>query len=164
MKEIFSSSVQDQLLRSFVTIFLLVERSLKIRSKGKITIREAFILEMISRLAPSQQNTPSLMSKLLNISLPSLSVTIKSLIRKKYVTKVLSIQDNRFYYVKLSPLGENFVKNNHAFREKITSQTLNPLNILSDLISKKIANAIEQYATKEHEILDDMEKEVNKAK
>jgi DNA-binding MarR family transcriptional regulator len=158
MKNIFKSSVQDQMLRAFVMIFLLVERSLKVRTKGKITVREAFILGMISRLAVLKQNTPSVMSKMLNISLPSLSVTIKSLLRKKYVIKVLSTDDNRFYYVELSPIGLNFVEKNHAFRDQMTHQTLGVLNMFSELITEKIANAVEHYVKKEHALLDEMEK------
>jgi DNA-binding MarR family transcriptional regulator len=158
MKNIFKSSVQDQMLRAFVMIFLLIERSLKVRTKGKITVREAFILEMISRLAVLKQNTPSVMSKMLNISLPSLSVTIKSLLRKKYVFKILSNDDNRFYYVELSPIGLNFVEKNHAFRNQMTHQTLGVLNMFSELITEKIANAVEHYAKQEHALLDEMEK------
>jgi DNA-binding MarR family transcriptional regulator len=160
MKNIFKSSVQDQMLRSYIIIFLLVERSLKVRTKGKVTMREAFILEMISRLAPNKKNTPSVISKMLNISLPSLSVTIKSLLRKKYVTKVLSTQDNRFYYVELTTLGNTFVNNNQTFRNQMTHQTLGIFNLFSDLISEKIANAVEQYAKKEHDVLDETEKDL----
>ncbi len=159
MKEIFKSSVQDQLLRSFIMVFLLVERSLKVRSKGKITIREAFILEMIDRLSPLKQNTPSVMAKMLNISLPSLSVTIKSLLKKQYVTKVLSTEDNRFYYLQLSSQGHSFIQKNHAFRDNLTHKTLGVMNLFSDLIAQKIANAVEQYAREEHAVLDKLEKD-----
>jgi DNA-binding MarR family transcriptional regulator len=159
MKAIFKSSVQDQMLRSFIMVFLLVERSLKVRSKGKITIREAFILEMIDRLSPLKQNTPSVIAKILNISLPSLSVTIKSLLKKQYATKALSTDDNRFYYIQLSPEGKAFIEKNHAFRDNLTHKTLGVLNIFSDLIAQKIANAVEQYAREEHALLDQLEKD-----
>ena len=164
MKDIFKTTIQDQLLRSFVMIFLLAERSLKVRTQGKVTLREAFILEMISRLSSSKQNTPSVMSKMLNISLPSLSVTIKSLLKKKYVTKVLSQDDNRFYYVQLSPLGENFVNNNHAFRDKMTTKTLGLFTLFSDIVAHKIANEIEKYAREEHAVLDQLERSESRNK
>lgn len=159
MKDIFKTTIQDQLLRSFVTIFLLSERSLKVRTKGKVTLREAFILEMISRLSPHKQNTPSVMSKMLNISLPSLSVTIKSLLKKKYVMKVLSQDDNRFYFVQLSPLGESFVEKNHAFRDNMTKKTLGLFTLFSEIVSQKIANEIEKYAREEHAVLDQIERD-----
>lgn len=164
MKHLFKSTMQDQLLRSFSMAYLLLERSLKIRSKGKVTLREAFVVEVIDRIKGTGKNTPSEIGKVLTMSLPALSPILRSLIKKNYIKKVLSYKDNRVYYLELTTVGKQFVENNIAYRSEMVNNTFGFLNLFSDFVFQKLADKVEEFVKADHLLLDALEAQQSKPK
>lgn len=155
---LFKDDAIEQMMKIYTIVYLLTERSLRVRNKDNITLREALILESIYRLVDEKRNIPSQLAKYLNVSLPSLSTTIKSLMRKKYIRKRLSTEDNRFYFLDLTQKGIDFNIKNRLFRESLSMKAFGPLTWLTNSYIRALADKVGEFAQDEHLKLDEIEK------
>ncbi|MDX6182419.1 MarR family transcriptional regulator [Flavobacterium sp. Fl-77] len=72
------------------------------------------------------KSTISYLSKEFNLSKPTVSETIKTLEKKKYITKISDKFDTRSYFIQITDLGKSIVQQ--------TEQYVNPLvNIISNI-------------------------------
>jgi DNA-binding MarR family transcriptional regulator len=131
-----------------------MERSLRIRSKNQITIREMMLINLVQRLKESSNNTLSNIAAYLQVSTPVVSVSVKSLIRKGYLTKRLNLDDNRVYYLELTEKGNKHIHNSLAFSERLLKQGIKKLSPFDIAALKKAFLAAEAAVDEENKQLD----------
>jgi DNA-binding MarR family transcriptional regulator len=131
-----------------------MERSLRIRSKNKITIREMMLINLVDRLGETKHNTLSNLATYLQVSPPVVSVSIKSLIRKGYMAKKLNLDDNRIFHLHLTEKGKTHIKNSLAFSERLLKQGMKKLSPFDITALKKAFEAAEIAIDLENQQLD----------
>lgn len=161
MFKIFKDQFNEVFLKFYFQSYLLIERSLRIRSKNQISIREMMLINMVDRLKESHNNTLSNIASYLQVSPPVISVSVKSLIRKGYLTKRLNLDDNRVYYLDLTEKGQSHIKNALAFSERLFKQGMKKLTPFDIAVLKKVFSAAEAAVDEENKQLDLEEKENN---
>ncbi|MFZ9139565.1 MAG: MarR family transcriptional regulator, partial [Bacilli bacterium] len=102
MFKIFGNDFKELFLKFYFQSYLLIERSLRIRSGNQLTMREMLLLGLLSRLKKNNSHTVMNISKYLQVSPPIISSSVKSLIRKGYIKKTLNQEDNRIYFLELT--------------------------------------------------------------
>jgi DNA-binding MarR family transcriptional regulator len=98
MFKLFSDSVNENFLKFYFQALMLLERRLRMKTHGNLTLREVMVIAIIDRLAKTKKNTHTNVVKYLQVSAPVISTTIKSLIRKGYLVKRINNEDNRFFF------------------------------------------------------------------
>lgn len=159
MFKIFKDQFNETFLKFYFQAFLLMERSLRVRSKNQITIREMMLINLLDRLSESKNNTISNVSAYLQVSTPVVSVSVKSLMRKGYLTKKLNLDDNRIYYLQVTEKGKAHIKNSLAFSERLLAQGMKKLTPFDIAALKKAFLAAESAIDLENKQLDEEEKQ-----
>jgi DNA-binding MarR family transcriptional regulator len=131
-----------------------MERSLRIRSKNSITIREMMLINLVDRLSETKHNTLSNLANYLQVSPPVVSVSVKSLIRKGYMSKKLNLDDNRIFHLQLTEKGRVHIKNSLAFSERLLKQGMKKLSPFDIAALKKAFEAAEIAIDLENQQLD----------
>jgi DNA-binding MarR family transcriptional regulator len=85
MFKIFGDTFRELFLKFYFQSYLLMERSLRIRSKNNLTIREMLLLGFLERMKKNNNHTVMNIAKYLQVSPPIISSSVKSLIRKGYI-------------------------------------------------------------------------------
>ena len=154
MFKIFKDQFNEVFIKFYFQAYLLMERSLRIRSKNKITIREMMLINLIDRLSETKHNTLSNLASYLQVSTPVVSVSVKSLIHKGYMLKKLNLDDNRIYHLQLTDKGKAHIKNSLAFSERLLKQGMKRLSPFDIAALKKAFEAAETAIDLENQQLD----------
>jgi DNA-binding MarR family transcriptional regulator len=163
MFKIFKDQFNEAFIKFYFQAYLLMERSLRIRSKNKITIREMMLINLVDRLSETKHNTLSNLASYLQVSTPVVSVSVKSLIQKGYMSKKLNLDDNRIYHLQLTEKGKAHIKNSLAFSERLLKQGMKKLSPFDIAALKKAFEAAEIAIDLENQQLDLEENSVVKS-
>ncbi|MCD8087287.1 MAG: winged helix DNA-binding protein [Oscillospiraceae bacterium] len=71
-----------------------------------LSVKEIHVLEAVSEQAQRDQNTMSAIAESLSIQTSSLSTSVRTLVRKGYLTRRNGVQDRRQVYITLTDKGE----------------------------------------------------------
>ena len=110
----FCSEINDMLMKTYRTVQEVEETKVKRNAHLNLTISELHLMEYIGR-------TISALAGDLNYALPSVTVAVNKLEKKKYVVKQKSRADKRMVYVMLTPKGAK-VNNVHQYIHKKMSR------------------------------------------
>ena len=149
-------------LNSTFISYLLIERSLRIRSQNQLTIREMLLLGFIERFKKNNHHTVMNVAKYLQISPPIISNSVKSLIRKGYIKKVINHDDNRSYFLELTDKGVISNRNSNQLSDKFIQQSMKKLTLFDIKPLRKAFRVVEEIIDEEHRILD--QEEITKSK
>ena len=158
MFKIFGDNFKELFLKFFFQSYLLIERSLRIRSNNSLTMREMLLLGMLERLKKTNNHTVMNLAKYLQVSPPIISNSVKSLIRKNYLTKVLNPDDNRIYFLELTEKGILSNQNSLNFSEKMMKKGMGKISLFDIRSLLKSFKAIESVIDEENQALDVEEK------
>jgi DNA-binding MarR family transcriptional regulator len=158
MFKIFGDNFKELFLKFFFQSYLLIERSLRIRSNNSLTMREMLLLGMLERLKKTNNHTVMNIAKYLQVSPPIISNSVKSLIRKNYLTKVLNPDDNRIYFLELTEKGILSNQNSLNFSEKMMKKGMEKISLFDIRSLLKSFKAIESVIDEENQALDLEEK------
>jgi DNA-binding MarR family transcriptional regulator len=158
MFKIFGDNFKELFLKFFFQSYLLIERSLRIRSNNSLTMREMLLLGMLERLKKTNNHTVMSLAKYLQVSPPIISNSVKSLIRKNYLTKVLNPDDNRIYFLELTEKGILSNQNSLNFSEKMMKKGMGKISLFDIRSLLKSFKAIESVIDEENQALDLEEK------
>lgn len=158
MFKIFGDNFQDLFLKFYFQAYLLIERSIRIRSQNKLTIREVLLLGLLDRMKKSNNHTVMNVAKYLQVSPPIISSSIKSLIRKGYLKKVLNTNDNRVYFLELTDQGKISNQRSFQFADKLVKKSIGKLSMFDIRSLMKAFQVVENIIDEENKILDIDEK------
>jgi len=157
MLKVFKDSSNEALLKIYFQTYLLIERSLRIRSHHQLTIREMMMVNLIERLAETNRNTPSALAEYLQVSLPIISTSVKSLIRKGYITKKMNHDDNRVSFLQVTQKGKQSNMNSLNLSENLIEKSFKQLNPFELKGLQKLLKMLEKVIDEENKTLDAIE-------
>jgi DNA-binding MarR family transcriptional regulator len=140
-----------------------MERSLRIRSQNNLTIREMLLLGFLERMKNNNSHTVMNVAKYLQVSAPVISSSVKSLIRKGYLKKVLNPEDNRIFFLELTEKGIVSNQRSFQFTERILGKSVGKLSVFDIKALIKAFQIVETVIDEENALLDTEEpKKVDK--
>ncbi len=164
MFKIFGDNFQDLFLKFYFQAYLLIERSLRIRSQNKLTIREMLLVGLLDRMKKNNNHTVMNIAKYLQVSPPVISNSIKSLIRKGYLKKVLNTNDNRVYFLELTEQGKLSNQRSFQFGDKLVKKSVGNLSLFDIRSIIKAFKIVEKVIDEENRILDTEEISISESK
>ena len=157
MFKIFGNSFKELFLKFYFQSYLLMERSLRIRSQNRLTIREMLLLGFLDRMKINNEHTVTNISKYLQVSPPIVSSSVKSLIRKGYIKKILNTSDNRIFFLELTEKGVISNQRSFQFTERILGKSIGKLSVFDIKALMKAFKIVEMVIDEENELLDNEE-------
>ena len=154
MANIFGSDFKELFLKFYFQSYLLIERSLRIRSQNKLTIREMLLLGILERMKKNNDHTVMNIAKYLQVSPPVISNSIKSLIRKGYLNKVLNPEDNRIFFLELTEKGHFSNQRSFNFGDKMVKKSVGKMSLFDINSLIKVFKIVENIIDEENQILD----------
>ena len=154
MFKIFGNDFQELFLKFYFQAYLLIERSLRIRSQNNITIREMLLLGFLDRLKKTGNNTVMNVAKYLQVSPPVISNSVKSLIRKGYIKKVLNPEDNRIFFLELTEKGQQSNLRSFNLGGKLVKNSVGKLSLFDIRALIKAFKVVENVIDQENQELD----------
>jgi DNA-binding MarR family transcriptional regulator len=131
-----------------------MERSLRIRSQNNLTIREMLLLGFLERMKKNNSHTVMNVAKYLQVSAPVISSSVKSLIRKGYIKKVLNPEDNRIFFLELTEKGIISNQRSFKFTERILGKSVGKLSVFDIKALMKAFQIVETVIDEENALLD----------
>ena len=113
----FESNLNDLLVDVFNQILRFEEASIKSALESAVTVTEAHILEVIGR--QTERITVSEIASILNISVPTITVALKKLEGKGFISKTASAEDGRRFIIGLTETGERIYRAHDLFHKKM---------------------------------------------
>jgi DNA-binding MarR family transcriptional regulator len=154
MFKIFGDTFRELFLKFYFQSYLLMERSLRIRSQNNLTIREMLLLGFLERMKNNNSHTVMNVAKYLQVSAPVISSSVKSLIRKGYIKKVLNPEDNRIFFLELTEKGIISNKRSFQFTERILGKSVGKLSVFDIKALMKSFQIVETVIDEENALLD----------
>jgi DNA-binding MarR family transcriptional regulator len=154
MFKIFGDTFRELFLKFYFQSYLLMERSLRIRSKNNLTIREMLLLGFLDRMKRNNNHTLMNVAKYLQVSPPVISSSVKSLVRKGYLIKVLNSEDNRIFFLELTEKAKLSNQRSFQFTERILGKSVGKMTLFDIKALKKSFQIVETVIDEENQLLD----------
>jgi DNA-binding MarR family transcriptional regulator len=154
MFKIFGDTFRELFLKFYFQSYLLMERSLRIRSKNNLTIREMLLLGFLERMKKNNNHTLMNVAKYLQVSPPVISSSVKSLMRKGYLIKVLNSEDNRIFFLELTEKAKLSNQRSFQFTERILGKSVGKMTLFDIKALKKSFQIVETVIDEENQLLD----------
>jgi DNA-binding MarR family transcriptional regulator len=154
MFKIFGDTFRELFLKFYFQSYLLMERSLRIRSKNNLTIREMLLLGFLERMKKNNNHTLMNVAKYLQVSPPVISSSVKSLVRKGYLIKVLNPEDNRIFFLELTEKAKLSNQRSFQFSERILGKSVGKMTLFDIKALKKSFQIVETVIDEENQLLD----------
>lgn len=154
MFKIFGDTFRELFLKFYFQSYLLIERSLRIRSKNNLTIREMLLLGFLERMKKNNNHTLMNVAKYLQVSPPVISSSVKSLVRKGYLIKVLNPEDNRIFFLELTEKAKLSNQRSFQFSERILGKSVGKMTLFDIKALKKSFQIVETVIDEENQLLD----------
>ena len=159
----FSNALNDMLMSTYHSISVLEEAMLEDMSQGNLSISEMHMIEAIAKDKEEGRSITDLAQEQ-EITLPSVTMCIKKLEKKGFVTKTRSTKDGRRVIVKLTRSGlrvevahryfhrqmANTIKSSLDIQEQ--SVLLKTLVMMNDFLKEKAAETQRHLYQPEKEV------------
>jgi len=139
----FEKNLNELLVGAFRSILKIEERTLSSSSRAQLSISEMHLLEAVGTGEKGQDSEMkiSTVSKLMGITLPSVTVAVNKLVAKGYLVKEKCTKDGRVMYVRLTELGKKMNRVHAYFHIRLVREVSKELsedeqNTLLEGISK----------------------------
>lgn len=118
-------TINDILVHLFHEIWELEEKAIITEEFKDITNNDMHIIEAVGT---SGDRTMSAIAKQLNITAGSLTTSMNSLVKKRYVIRERSEEDRRVVYIRLTPKGERAYFHHADFHRQMTNAAMGQLS------------------------------------
>lgn len=117
-----------RLNRFFVRIFNQIlaweEQTLRNTGAPDLSVRELHVIEAVSNLAQSGQNTMANVAKFLSVSPGSVTTAVNVLVKKGYLERSYTPKDRRIIFISLTAEGERVNEIHEKFHEEMVTKTV----------------------------------------
>jgi DNA-binding MarR family transcriptional regulator len=112
------------------------------------------LLGFLERMKKNNSHTVMNVAKYLQVSAPVISSSVKSLIRKGYIKKVLNPEDNRIFFLELTEKGIVSNQRSFQFTERILGKSVGKLSVFDIKALMKAFQIVETVIDEENALLD----------
>lgn len=136
-----NTALNDVLVKLFRNINTIEEQSMRTEEYKDVTTNDMHVIEAIGM---DEQKNMTTVAKTLHVTTGTLTISINSLVKKGYVSRVRSEEDRRVVLVSLTDRGKGAFLHHHRFHERM------------------IESVVEQFSEEEKEILEKALTRINK--
>ncbi|MCL2556773.1 MAG: hypothetical protein FWE03_07165 [Firmicutes bacterium] len=120
--------IKDFFIKCFYSIIHAEEKVLESVSSGKLTTNEVHLISAVFRAKAVGKNTFSIIAKMLDVTLGTLTTSFNRLAKKGYLKKVPHEIDKRKFYIEPSDLAIAIHNEHVAFHDKMFSGIINSIS------------------------------------
>ncbi len=132
------------LVDTFNDILRYEEMALEHLSNHHLSISEIHLLEAVYETLPTHENTSTLVSRRLGITLGSLTTAVKTLEKKGYLIREQDQHDKRIFYLMPTPIA-GFVNQKHQeFHQGMIDEVVSRLTVEEETV---LARSLEKVRT-----------------
>lgn len=134
--------LNEILIKLFNVVLFSEEEFFKRKMEEKVTLKSVHVLEAIKRVELKEKNASmSKIASALGVTAGTLTVVLKKLEKKGYVTRKQSKEDKRKYYINLTKKAEKVINVHKEYHENMVDMITRNLSkreeeSLVDLLSK----------------------------
>jgi DNA-binding MarR family transcriptional regulator len=148
---VFKNTLEDNVVKTFLNLYSLLELIIRVKSDDSLTLKESYLLLVVQKLAENKQNSVSNIASELNLSNPSVSLAITSLVKKKYLTREHSVEDRRIYIVSLTDKAKEILEAQAMFRQKILQDIMSELSLVEKSAFQITLNKLSSFIDRDFE-------------
>ena len=123
-----SNVINAFLVEAFNNILKQEERALSEHCDGQLSIREIHVIEAVYKAMKMGENTMSSIAALLDITVGTLTVAVKTLEKKGYLRREKQIDDKRVVRVVPTPAAEDIEHYHACFHAEMVDELTSLLN------------------------------------
>ena len=120
--------IKDFFINCFYSILHTEQKALESITSGKLTLNEVHLISAVYKAKTANKNTFSMVAKILDITLGTLTTSFNRLAKKGYLTKVPHEKDKRKFYIEPSHLADEIHKEHTAFHDKMFEGIANAIS------------------------------------
>lgn len=134
--------LNEILIKLFNVVLFSEEEFFKRKMEEKVTLKSVHVLEAIKKVELEEKNASmSKIASALGVTAGTLTVVLKKLEKKGYVTRKQSKEDKRKYYINLTKKAEKVINVHKEYHENMVDMITRNLSkreeeSLVDLLSK----------------------------
>ena len=135
-------ALNEVLVRIFRNINTVEEQALRTEEYKDVTINDIHVIEAIGM---EEQKNMTTVAKSLHVTTGTLTISINSLVKKKYVERVRSEEDRRVVLVSLTEKGKKAFLHHRQFHDKLVNEIVEQLSDEEKHVLEKALNRINQF-------------------
>ena len=141
-------TINDVLVHLFNEIWELEGKAIITEEYQDISNNDMHIIEAIGL---GKGKNMSAIAKKLNITLGSLTTSMNSLVKKKYVVRIRSEEDRRVVYIRLTEKGERAYRHHEEFHTQMTQAVVDKLSEEEIPVLLKTLHGLSEFFRNYHE-------------
>jgi len=120
--------IKDFFIKCFYSISHTEEKVLESITNGALTLNEVHLISAVFRAKQANKNTFSIIAKILNITLGTLTTSFNRLVKKGYLIKVPHEDDKRKFYIEPTESAKIIHTKHMAFHDKMFEGAINSIS------------------------------------
>ncbi|MCH5256746.1 MAG: MarR family transcriptional regulator [Lachnospiraceae bacterium] len=120
-----NSTLNDVLVKLFRNINTIEEQAMRTDEYKDVTTNDMHVIEAIGT---GEQKNMTTVAKALHVTTGTLTISINSLVKKGYVSRVRSEEDRRVVLISLTPRGREAFLHHRRFHEQMIESVVEDLS------------------------------------
>lgn len=137
-----NNALNDVLVNVFRNINTVEEQAIRTEEYKDVTVNDIHVIEAIGI---GEQKNMTTVAKALHVTTGTLTISINSLVKKKYVERVRSEEDRRVVLVSLTPKGKKAFLHHRQFHEQMVEKIVEQLSEEEKHVLEKALYRINQF-------------------
>ncbi|MCH5249815.1 MAG: MarR family transcriptional regulator [Lachnospiraceae bacterium] len=137
-----NSTLNDVLVKLFRNINTIEEQAMRIDEYKNVTTNDMHVIEAIGT---GEQKNMTTVAKALHVTTGTLTISINSLVKKGYVSRVRSEEDRRVVLISLTPRGREAFLHHRRFHEQMIESVVEDLSEEEKQVLEKALRRLNQF-------------------
>ena len=137
-----NTALNDVLVKLFRNINTIEEQTMRTDEYKDVTINDMHVIEAIGI---GEQKNMTTVAKALQVTTGTLTISINSLVKKGYVTRVRSEEDRRVVLISLTPKGKEAFLHHRRFHEQMVENIVEDLSEEEKQVLEKALRRINNF-------------------
>jgi len=151
---IFEVKLNDLLVDTFRSILKVEQKLIQKKDRTPLSISEVHLIEAVYNKENSGK-TISDISQALDITLPSVTISVNKLIKKGFLIKQKNGEDGRSVYIMLTKDGQRINRAHHYFHKKMVNEVSLKMTELEKAALLSAINKLNEFFKEKSILLED---------
>lgn len=135
-------ALNEVLVKLFRSITMIEERAMKTEEYKDVTTNDMHVMEAIGTSTPKNMSS---VAKVLLVTTGTLTISVNSLVKKGYVSRVRSEEDRRVVLVSLTEKGKRAHEHHRQFHEKMIERVVQELSEEEKVVLEKALHNLNDF-------------------